>query len=57
MRKEYTALVFGWPQWHEEAADGPIVRLGEINLAAVWLERAVHPGGKPAVTRFRVEAD
>jgi 23S rRNA pseudouridine1911/1915/1917 synthase len=56
VRKEYTALVFGWPQWHEEAADGPIVRLGEINLAAVWLERAVHPIGKPAVTRFRVES-
>ena len=56
MRKEYIALVFGWPEWHEEAADGPILRLGEINSSAVWLERAVHPGGRRAITRFRVES-
>ena len=26
IRKEYLALVFGWPEWDEKAIEGPIVR-------------------------------
>jgi 23S rRNA pseudouridine1911/1915/1917 synthase len=55
VRKEYVALVFGWPEWDEKVVEGPIVRLGEVASSAVWLERTVHPHGAPAVTRFHVE--
>jgi 23S rRNA pseudouridine1911/1915/1917 synthase len=55
VRKEYVALVFGWPEWDEKVVEGPIVRLGEVASSAVWLERTVHPRGAPAVTRFHVE--
>ena len=55
VRKEYVALVFGWPAWDEEIVDGPILRLGRVASSAVWLERTVHPLGAPAMTRFRVE--
>ena len=55
IRKEYLALVFGWPEWDEKAIEGPIVRLGEVASSPVWLERTVHPSGAPALTLFRVE--
>ncbi|MFZ4681858.1 MAG: RluA family pseudouridine synthase [Terrimicrobiaceae bacterium] len=52
--KEYLALVFGWPGWDELEIDEPIIRLGEVARSELWLERAVHPSGSPACTRFRV---
>jgi 23S rRNA pseudouridine1911/1915/1917 synthase len=55
-RKEYLALVFGWPDWDEREIDAPILRRGEVEESPVWLQRAVHPGGQPAVTRLRVES-
>ncbi|MGA7880501.1 MAG: RNA pseudouridine synthase [Terrimicrobiaceae bacterium] len=55
IRKEYVALVFGWPEWDEKAVEEPIVRLGEVASSPVWLERTVHPNGAPALTVFRVE--
>ncbi len=54
-RKEYLAVVFGWPEWDEYDLDAPIVRLGELAESTVWLQRAVHPSGAPSQTRFRVE--
>ena len=42
IRKEYLALVFGWPEWDEKAIEGPIVRLGEVASSPVWLERTVN---------------
>ena len=53
--KEYLALVFGWPTWETHEVDAPIVRLGEVAESPVWLQRAVHPDGQSALTRFRVE--
>lgn len=55
VRKEYLALVFGWPDWEEREVDAPILRLGEVGPTAIWLERGVHPDGAPSRTRFRVE--
>jgi 23S rRNA pseudouridine1911/1915/1917 synthase len=55
IQKEYVALVFGWPDWHEKVINGPIVRRGAIGPSEVWLERTVDPRGAPAVTRVRVE--
>lgn len=55
-RKEYRALVFGWPGWENLTVDAPILRLGEVAESPVWLQRAVHPDGQAAVTRFQVES-
>lgn len=54
IRKTYVALVFGWPPDDAFRANGPIIRLGEVEQSAIWLKRAVHPGGAPAETRFEV---
>lgn len=53
--KEYLALVFGWPEWESRVEEAPILRLGEVATSSVWLQRAVHPAGQSAVTRFQVE--
>ena len=55
VQKEYLALVFGWPEWHEMTINAPIVRLGEVADSEVWVERVVHPRGVRAITRVRVE--
>lgn len=55
-RKEYLAIVFGWPEWEERVVDAPIVRLGEVAESQVWLQRAVHPAGQLSCTRLRVES-
>ncbi len=55
IRKEYLALVFGWPEWDEKESREPILRLGEVAPSRVYLERAVHPQGAAARTGFRVE--
>ena len=55
VRKEYVALVFGWPEWDEKVVDCPILRLGEVASSAVWLQRTIHPLGAAAVTRLHVE--
>jgi 23S rRNA pseudouridine1911/1915/1917 synthase len=55
IHKEYTALVFGWPEWDQQLAERPIARLGDVASSVVWLERTVHPNGMPARTQFCVE--
>jgi 23S rRNA pseudouridine1911/1915/1917 synthase len=55
IRKEYTAFVFGWPDWDERSVSRPIVRLGNVGPSVVWLERTVHADGLPARTHLRVE--
>jgi 23S rRNA pseudouridine1911/1915/1917 synthase len=55
IRKEYLALVFGWPEWDEKVIEGPIARLRDVASSPVWLERTVHPRGVPALTRFHAE--
>jgi 23S rRNA pseudouridine1911/1915/1917 synthase len=55
VQKEYLALVFGWPEWHEMTIDARIARLGEVTDSEVWVERVVHHRGARAITRVRVE--
>lgn len=56
IHKEYLALAAGWPEEDEFAVDAPLLRLGEVAETRIYLKRAVHPDGQPALTRFRVEA-
>jgi len=55
IRKEYVAVVWGWPEREEFEVDAPLLRLGEVAESRVWLKRGVHAGGAAALTRFRVE--
>ena len=55
VRKEYLALVNGWPEHDEFTVDAPILRQGEKLPTAIYLKRCIHPEGAAAVTRFRVE--
>lgn len=54
-RKEYLALVWGWPAEEEFTIDAPILRKGSRDLSRIYLKQAVHPEGATALTRFRVE--
>jgi 23S rRNA pseudouridine1911/1915/1917 synthase len=55
IRKEYLAIVWGWPEPDEFEIEAPLLRLGEVTESRVWLKRGVHPGGAASLTRFRVE--
>lgn len=55
VRKEYLALVHGWPAWESFECEAPILRAGEVGDSEVWVRQAVHPGGKASTTDFSVE--
>jgi 23S rRNA pseudouridine1911/1915/1917 synthase len=54
-RKEYLALVWGWPEKDEFTVEAPILRQGERLPTAIYLKRCIHPDGAEAATHFRVE--
>lgn len=54
-KKEYLALVHGWPEVEEWESSEPILRAGELGPSAIWVRQIVHPQGKECRTRFRVE--
>jgi len=55
-RKEYLALVHGWPEVDEWECHVPILRAGEIGPSAIWVRQIPHEAGKPCSTRFLVES-
>lgn len=54
IRKEYAALVSGWPEADEWTISAPILRRGEVEPSPIYLMQMVHPDGVPCLTRFRV---
>lgn len=54
-RKEYLAVVCGWPEADEWTCDEPILRAGEIGPSPIWVRQIVHERGKQCSTAFRVE--
>lgn len=54
VRKEYLALVRGWPERAAWRVEAPLRRLGEVAPSPVWVRQCVDPGGRPAATGFRV---
>lgn len=54
VRKEYVALVHGWPDWDEILCLEPILRAGEIEEGSTWVRQRVHPEGKACATDFEV---
>ncbi len=55
VRKDYRAVVFGWPAEAAFTVEAPLARVGEFGPSRVYLKRGVHPAGAAAVTRFEVE--
>ncbi len=55
LRKEYLAIVSGWPEWETKLVDAPLDRQGKHEKSEIWLKQMIHPDGAPAQTEFRVE--
>ena len=53
-RKEYLAIVWGWPEEDRFAVEAPMRRAGEFRESPIWLYQAVHPDGASALTEFSV---
>ena len=54
-RKEYLAIVWGWPPEDQFEINAPILRQGARGDSLIYLKQAVHPDGALARTAFRVE--
>jgi 23S rRNA pseudouridine1911/1915/1917 synthase len=55
LRKEYFAIVWGWPEWEHQIVDAPLDRQSKHQHSAIWLKQMIHPSGAPAQTEFFVE--
>ena len=55
LRKEYLAIVWGWPEWETKIVDAPLDRQGKHQQSAIWLKQMIHPAGALAETEFHVE--
>jgi len=55
LRKEYLAIVWGWPVWEHKIVDAPLDRQGKHQRSAIWLKQTIHPDGAAAQTEFSVE--
>jgi 23S rRNA pseudouridine1911/1915/1917 synthase len=55
VKKEYLAIVSGWPEWERYFVDAPMDRQGKHQESAIWLKQMIHPSGAPAQTEFYVE--
>ena len=55
LKKEYLAIVWGWPDWEMKIVDAPLDRQGKHRQSAIWLKQMIHSTGAPAKTEFHVE--
>jgi 23S rRNA pseudouridine1911/1915/1917 synthase len=55
LKKQYLAVVWGWPEWETKVVDAPLDRRGRHQKSEIWLKQIVHPAGAPAQTEFCVE--
>ena len=55
VKKEYLAIIWGWPEWETKVVDAPLDRQGKYRESAIWLKQTIHRAGGPAQTEFHVE--
>ena len=55
LRKEYLAIVWGWPEWEYKLVDAPLDRQGKHQQSMIWLKQMIHVAGAPAQTEFFVK--
>lgn len=54
-RKEYLAIVHGWPEADRWECSEPILRAGEVGDSRIWVRQIVHPAGRECMTKFKLE--
>ncbi|MES2923427.1 MAG: RNA pseudouridine synthase [Verrucomicrobiota bacterium] len=54
-RKEYLAIVTGWPEVDTWECTEPIIRAGELGPSAIWVRQVISPLGRECLTGFQVE--
>lgn len=54
-RKEYLAIVRGWPASDAWECSQRIIRAGEVGVSGIWVRQVVDPRGRECLTRFQVE--
>lgn len=52
--KEYTAIVWGWPNWESTKVVAPLRRAGEVETSKIYLKQKIHPAGAEAITELEV---
>jgi 23S rRNA pseudouridine1911/1915/1917 synthase len=55
-KKQYLAVVLGWPEKDEWECGEPIARAGELGFSEIWVKQITHEVGKKCSTRFQVES-
>jgi len=55
LKKEYLAIVCGWPKWENTLVNAAMDRQGKHRDSAIWLKQMIHPSGAPAQTEFKLE--
>jgi 23S rRNA pseudouridine1911/1915/1917 synthase len=55
LRKEYLAIVWGWPEWEHKLVDASLTRQGKHERSGIWLKQMIHAAGAPAQTECFVE--
>jgi len=55
LKKEYLAIVYGWPEWENTLVDAALDRQGKHRDSAIWLKQMIHPSGAPAQSESKVE--
>src|SRR6478752_2690381 len=54
-KKEYLAIVTGWPDEDTWECAEPIIRAGELGPSEIWVRQTISPLGRDCVTKFQVE--
>ena len=54
-KKEYLAIVTGWPEEDAWECAEPIIRAGELGPSDIWVRQVVSARGRDCLTRFQVE--
>jgi 23S rRNA pseudouridine1911/1915/1917 synthase len=52
--KEYTAIVWGWPDWDKTTVEARLIRQGEVEPSKIYLKQTTHPRGAVAITELEV---
>jgi 23S rRNA pseudouridine1911/1915/1917 synthase len=55
LRKEYLAIIWGWPDWEHKLVDAPLDRQSKHQASVIWLKQMIHGEGAQAQTEFFVE--
>jgi 23S rRNA pseudouridine1911/1915/1917 synthase len=55
-KKEYLAVVIGWPDDNQWECTEPIIRAGDLGPSEIWVRQVIHPRGRACTTRFSVES-